>query len=498
MGVLTLDSYIRKNYKSTTYYNEGEKVQGKFKCLGLDANPFIYSSVYRAFEIGPCETLLPQYSHLSYEEKYNNIFIFTWLEIVKIVEMIDTEIIYIAFDGVAPMNKINQQRSRRYGRTLHPGEFDLCNISTGTKFMKDMCIYITHKLHEKGYPHVIFSGHNVPGEGEHKIMDHFRTYPPGTRVCMYGPDGDLIMLGLSCDLDFYLCKVDISTQYNYCRYYTICMSTLKEEIMTNLKTDIPTFVFLGFLLGNDFVPRLEIFYLFISGIVDLYKYVDGSLFRDGELCVSSFKQLMNDLSNHEWDYIKRRKEHPFPLLESSKDFSTFRKRYYSEWLHIEDSDIPNICKEYLDVLWWNWLYYTQGCPTFNYSYRHHYPPFICDLADALRTWNPPVFKYEGAKLPFHQLVHIMPKNRSYLLPNKYHHLFEDFVDPSLIKTNIEGRHPKFDAIFEVPIVDNMNIEVIHNNYHSRNSVRKDRELKLGNTKYEYTTKYGTIYTYVEG
>lgn len=49
---------------------------------------------------------------------------------------------------------------------------------------------------------MLFSGSDVEGEGEHKIMEQIRhyksstAYKPDTKYCIYGLDADLIMLSL--------------------------------------------------------------------------------------------------------------------------------------------------------------------------------------------------------------------------------------------------------------------------------------------------------------
>ncbi|KAH9586700.1 putative 5-3 exonuclease [Trypanosoma melophagium] len=134
----------------------------------------------------------------------------------------------LAIDGVAPRAKMNQQRQRRYrsaydmmvareeafarGEEL-PDEkdvFDSNCITPGTNFMvrvsEQLQYFITMKIAtDPAWQNckVIYSGHNHPGEGEHKIVDFIRRrkmqpgYDPNESHCMYGLDADLVMLALA-------------------------------------------------------------------------------------------------------------------------------------------------------------------------------------------------------------------------------------------------------------------------------------------------------------
>jgi len=140
--------------------------------------------------------------------------------------------VFMAIDGVAPRAKLNQQRSRRFrsardmaeatkeegkhakvtnadGSSTTSDLFDSNCITPGTEFMDRVSNAIKYMIRKKIKEDplwkslkIIYSGHDIPGEGEHKIMQHIRDmrceegYQPNTRHCMYGQDADLIMLGL--------------------------------------------------------------------------------------------------------------------------------------------------------------------------------------------------------------------------------------------------------------------------------------------------------------
>jgi 5'-3' exonuclease len=517
MGVLSLDSYTRQKFKGATrYYKPGQKIPGKFKSLILDANPFVYTAAMRAFEYGDYDTVIRENDDLTYDEKIQLIREYTWEEIKLIISVVDSEEVFIAFDGCAPCAKQAQQRQRRYPRPLpEKGSFDATNISTGTEFLYDLCSFIKFKIQEAQLNRkIIFSGQGVPGEGEHKGMDYIRQFKAGTRVIMFGPDGDLIMLGLASYTDFFLFKIDHRKRNDYDQqYYTIRMNCIKPQIASWTRgihkfDATKSFVFLGSFLGNDFVPRLEIFDLFISGIDDMYsryKKLRKPIINKGRMDKVCFTDLLYLLADEEAELLAQRRKHSYPLLEKhldkgKLDFKNFRKEYYRDWLEItHDEDIKKLCFNYLDTIWWTWMYYTRGCPSFSHHYKYHYPPFCTDLAKYSRSWRIPRFEKVEPRTPFHQLCAILPPNRKHLLPKKYHHIFKGESFPKLkhIKVNVQGKNAEFETIYEVPFFSE-EIDVIHKHYHARNRVEQDRVFELGEDEWEVETKWGKIITKVQG
>ncbi|CRG96121.1 exonuclease, putative [Plasmodium gallinaceum] len=129
------------------------------------------------------------------------------------------KLIYIGVDGVSPKAKMNQQRKRRFLSLFKIHEnintsnlFNPNCITTGTDFMYKINLSLNKwfKILKKKKVfnfQVLFSGSDVAGEGEHKILkfirenckrdSNFKNY----NHCIYGLDADLIMLSLVTHLN---------------------------------------------------------------------------------------------------------------------------------------------------------------------------------------------------------------------------------------------------------------------------------------------------------
>jgi 5'-3' exonuclease len=160
--------------------------------------------------------------------------------ITEYVKMIRPESkVFIAFDGVAPVAKLNQQRERRYkswfttvveqtinrkaaaaaSSSMVAGTgtgtvkgvqaalqkaWNTSSITPGTRFMTKlntrMREYVATQAYTGTGPEYIYSGSDTPGEGEHKIFEYIRAgaaYHKDTTTLIYGLDADLIMLCLN-------------------------------------------------------------------------------------------------------------------------------------------------------------------------------------------------------------------------------------------------------------------------------------------------------------
>jgi 5'-3' exoribonuclease 1 len=205
---------------------------------------------------------------------------------------------------------------------------------TGTPFMArlsdQMRYFINKKISEDSNwrnIEVVFSGHEVPGEGEHKIMEYIRLsraqpdYNPNIRHCLYGLDADLIMLGLlSHDPHFCLLREEVkfgppkkkggNSRYlshlasvvlsdihlfslDSINFYLLHLSLMREYLDLefrdiepilpfdyNLERVIDDFILLAVFVGNDFLPNLPDLHIHENGLerlFDVYKKVLPSL-----------------------------------------------------------------------------------------------------------------------------------------------------------------------------------------------------------------------------
>ncbi|KAH3668355.1 hypothetical protein OGAPHI_002109 [Ogataea philodendri] len=284
------------------------------------------------------------------------------------------KVFYMAIDGVAPRAKMNQQRARRFRSAVEAEEnlekaikegkeipkeppFDSNAITPGTEFMAKLTQNLKFYINQKASTdsrwqnvRIILSGHEVPGEGEHKIMDFIRTqkaqpkYDPNTRHCVYGLDADLIMLGLVAhEPHFALLREevtfgpkaqtptdDLTKQTFFLLHISLVREYLElefQELQDQVSFDydferiIDDFILIMYMLGNDFLPNLP----------DLH--LNKGAFP---LLIETFKESIKDMDG----YIN--------------EYGTINFQRLGKWLeYLSVFELENFEKGEVDVEWFN-------------------------------------------------------------------------------------------------------------------------------------------------
>jgi len=257
------------------------------------------------------------------------------LMIQKILETIETLIgytqvqgtLYIAIDGVAPKGKMKQQRQRRHKSILEPTIWDTNAISPGTYFMSSLNQALVQWRESRASSlSILLSDSTEPGEGEHKILNFVKQGTQGP-VAIYGLDADLIMLGMVSGVSDILLLRE-RTEYNIenCpnEYIYLKVDALKAQILRDLKIETPCpestiihdYIFLCFLLGNDFInhsatlslrykgldPLLKTYRMLQKRYQGYFQLIDTSL--EHLIHLPFFKEFLLELAKHEptlWD-----------------------------------------------------------------------------------------------------------------------------------------------------------------------------------------------------
>lgn len=250
-----------------------------------------------------------------YKSIFNNIADYT-LKLIDIAQ--PSELVYIAIDGVAPRAKMHQQRKRRFlsaqrniaisgfkaKHQIPDTKWDSNAITPGTDFMKKLDVYLTTHFNDvikTRYPSLqqfVVSGSSEAGEGEHKMMHYIKQHNMHNQhldACdiVYGLDADLIMLSLtthgSSDIVLMRESQDFGKMQsaNKVPFKYLDISHLRDGILETMDGHYPfeqddkrtlalvnDYVFMCYLLGNDFIPCLSFLKIkegAVDVLVDCYK-----------------------------------------------------------------------------------------------------------------------------------------------------------------------------------------------------------------------------------
>ena len=484
MGIPSYFSYIINNYPNIIRKLSFLRSSGLiFDHLYMDCNSIIYDIVRG----------VPFEGSVNVYEK--NIIDLVISKIEFFIDMINpSKTAYIAFDGVAPLAKMEQQRNRRYKNVnSNSGGWSTANITPGTQFMKNLSDRIASHFakHDYGGIDVIVSTSEECGEGEHKMFKYIRdqTIDPEDTGFVYGLDSDLIMLSIfHCARfrDFFIFREapefakSLNTMLSDGEEKSCCFMDivqLSRSILTEMHCEhvnqvrIYDYVMLCFFLGNDFLPHFPSLNIRTHGmqiLMDTYRNCIGNHADRGFVSAADktiqWKWLdlfIRELAKNEHEHILQEYEtrkkwdkrtwqtetdddRDFALQSVPVIYRTeeayicptekgWESRYYKSLFSKPDIDF--ICRNYLEGLEWVFKYYTVDCPDWKWKYCFHYPPLLKDLQRHVPSGN-------FAFITENRTSVSSGVQLAYVFPKAYHHMMS-------AKNKAVVESPKYSGLYPI-------------------------------------------------
>lgn len=486
--------YKKYNTENDLTVDEASISKSRIDYLFLDYNSMIH----------PCaqQTLKNLSDDVRDENDIENEIINDCIDYTRyILNVIKPKYLYIMIDGVAPRAKINQQRERRYkshffkildkriemekdgesDHTKNKVHWNSNKITPGTDFMdkltKRLNIFKECILNDCGsfLSEVVISDSNIPGEGEHKMMKIISDITNDKQICIYGLDADLIMLSLISSRSDNIVLIRDNTFNSKLsdkdRVYTyVTIKKLKryvcKDLRSNLERDtlisdenlIYDYIFLCFLLGNDFLEHVPSLLIKEGGINVLLKYYSiliNTRKYTGLICMAKLKgsntnlqdvinmemlcDLLYHLSKTEPLFFKNiysvykgkkscyRDTYDLEYINTNANVDIFiykqdyirfnesgyKQRYYKFY---GITDVTKCCRDYITGLNWIIGYYNNHShDNWSWYYEHHATPFASDIFEYLknnRVQNASLTLFNNS-VPFStldQLLMVLPKD----------------------------------------------------------------------------------------
>ena len=437
----------------------------------IENDQIIFHNVFLDFNgcIHNCSNKLKSSNiNFSSDEEFENCLINNVLKYIdNIYDFIKPkELLYISIDGIPPRSKMVQQRNRRFlsswkkDRLIESlenskidnelidkvkNEWNSSAISPGTKFMNILSDKIKNhfkKSEKYKYIKTIISDSYEKGEGEFKIFKYIKSLNNKKNNLIYGLDADLIMLSLLRENNIYLLREPtyLKLQNNE-PYLFVSIKELKKNLIifyehyfSNKNNIIENYVFICFLIGNDFIPHLSFLKFKNNGLeilLSYYKKIYNEI-SENILIIKKTKNNTNYLINYKFlsklfqelskienekmeectndffnkkpffksfkeDELIKKHEHNlelYPILKKKEDKikagidNNWRQKYYYYLFNtISGNDIKNICHNFLESLEFTLDYYFHQKYHSTWYYRATYSPTILDLSNYLQSLN---------------------------------------------------------------------------------------------------------------
>ena len=346
MGIPTYFTHIVRSHRKVIREIRGDSAE-PIDNMYMDCNSIVYDALRKIQSSGTAPQTTVAYESLLATR--------TAEKIHEYITMISPSgIVFLAFDGVAPCAKMEQQRGRRFrghydamlrnrvsaehGYPIEHPVFSSIAITPGTRFMTTLATTINQYFASPkpfGVKQVIVSCTDEPGEGEHKIFQYIRdnvVYHASTTSVIYGLDADLIMLTLNHlrvsdriylfrETPEFIKTVDSSLEPN--KLYALDIPQLAIALCEELGYVNPTaiqqrdmisdYILMCFMLGNDFLPHFPGLNIRTTGhaaLMSAYTTLmcGSKTFRltdDGTIVWKNFRKFVAILAGKERDAIAK-------------------------------------------------------------------------------------------------------------------------------------------------------------------------------------------------